>query len=284
MKVRNYEVGKLIGESSKIRIYLGKTEENETVIIKVAKTFEDGDLLAREASDFNLLRAFEGEVSRLQQELKGTAYSHYDWLFAQILNSFMEPSQDDRRINVYRVLDVDVERLTPLVKLHEETMIDYRSGIWMLGRLFKLYGFYELLALSGDNPVVHYPIFNPGDYLIAPREHRLVYYNYSGSIDDVVAYDSVKSIAKFLWEDWMISSSDEDSEESKRDEGSEESKRDEKFSKLMESFATEGRESFEEAHRELYRFVGEHYGIRYHPFTYRKRGSAIYDWQTIKEG
>ena len=45
LRVKNIEVGNRIGEASKFRIYSGKTDSGEQVILKVAKTFEDGDQL-----------------------------------------------------------------------------------------------------------------------------------------------------------------------------------------------------------------------------------------------
>lgn len=52
LRVKNIEVGNRIGEASKFRIYSGKTDSGEQVILKVAKTFEDGDILAEEASGY----------------------------------------------------------------------------------------------------------------------------------------------------------------------------------------------------------------------------------------
>ena len=45
LRVKNIEVGNRIGEASKSRIYPDKTDSGEQVILKVAKTFEDGDQL-----------------------------------------------------------------------------------------------------------------------------------------------------------------------------------------------------------------------------------------------
>jgi len=50
LRVKNIEVGNRIGEASKFRIYFGKTDNGKQVILKVAKAFEHGDILAEEAS------------------------------------------------------------------------------------------------------------------------------------------------------------------------------------------------------------------------------------------
>ncbi len=264
MKVRNYEVGTLIGESSKFRIYLGKSGE-EQVVIKVAKTFEDGENLAEEASWFNVLRAFIAQVERMQNDL-GSTNAHYDWLFAHLKSSFLESTQQDRRINVLEIIDVDFNKLIPLPKLCSQTKIDARTSVWILGRFLKMYSFYELLANSGDNPIVQYANFSPGDYFIGPERHRLIYYNHSGHVADVAANDYVITIAKFIL-DWVLAKDEESAEQ--------------KYFELLNDFAAKGRTTCSEAHAELYRLVSELWGIQYYPFTYCDQESGR--WKTIKE-
>lgn len=263
-KVRGIEVGNRIGEASKFRIYLGTTAENQQVIVKVAKTFEDGDILAEEAGKFNIIRAFNSDIAALEEQ-EGRQNSHYDWLFANLLSSFMEASQGDRRINIFTIPDTELSKLVPLKKLSTDTEIDSRSSVWILGRFLKMYSFFELLAASGDNPVKSYPLFSPSDYLIGPEHHRLVYYNFSGDMADVVAFDFVKAVAKFILEWAALDSNSEDQE----------------YLKLLEDFAKDGRSSFEEAHADLYNLVERLWGRKYHPFTYRERGTLI--WKNMKE-
>ncbi len=263
MKVRSYEVGNLIGEAPKFRIYLGH-DDGKNVVIKVAKTFEDGDLLIEEASWFNVLRAFIAQVAAMQEELDQID-AHYDWLFANLTSSFLEPTQQDRRINVLEVIDVDFNKLIPLSKLRSQTEIDARSSVWILGRFLKIYNFYELLAASGDNPIVQYANFSPGDYLVGPERHRLIYYNHSGATADVIANTYVMTIAKFMLE-WTAVEDDP---------------AEQKYYQLLSNFAAHGRATCKEAHTELYQLVNELWGIQYHPFTYRTQDTSR--WKTIKE-
>ena len=141
LRVRDIEVGNRIGEAPKFRIYLGTKNGEQPVILKVAKTFEDGDILAEEAGKFNVLRSFEEQVAKIEANQSGSN-SHYNWLFANLLSSFMEPTQGDRRINVFATPDVDLGKLIPLTKLYAETEIDTRTSIWILGRFFKFYSFF----------------------------------------------------------------------------------------------------------------------------------------------
>lgn len=264
LRVKNVEVGNRIGEASKFRIYSGKTNNGEQVILKVAKTFEDGDILAEEASKFNILRTFEMQVALLQEQQDHTS-SHYDWLFANLSSSFMEPTQGDRRINIFTIRDIDLNKLIPLTKLNDEIEIDARTSVWILGRFLKFYSFFELLTASEGNSVARYPLFSPDDYLVGPEKHRLIYYNFSGDMADVVAFDFVKTVAKFIL-DWTVIG-DDSSEQ--------------KYFDLIKDFSEYGRDSFETAHGDLYRVIEELWGIQYHPFTYRSRNTFI--WKTIKE-
>lgn len=266
MKVRNYEVGKPIGEAPKFRIYLGKDGEKQ-VIIKVAKTFEDGDSLAEEAKWFNLIGAFVSQVATMEEDL-GKNSSHYDWLFANLRSSFLESTQQDRRINVFEVVDTDFDKLTPLSKLQAQTKIDARTSVWILGRFLKIYGFYELLAVAGDNPIIRYADFSPDDYLIGPGRHRLIYYNHSGSIADVIASRYVKSIANFIAE-WVTIENDSAEQD---------------YFQLINDFATNGRATCKEAHSELYQLVSELWGIQYYPFTCYDRETNIRKTIDCKEG
>ena len=275
MEIRGITVGNLIGETSKVRLYLGEIPNKETtnktatskeVLIKVAKTFDDNGVLADEAGKFTALKAFEDEVSALQQQQSGQN-AHYDWLYARIENSFLEPTQGDRRINVYSMPDTQLNKLVPLPKLYAGAQIDARTSAWILGRLFKFFSFFELLAASGENPIVDYPCFSAGDFFIGPERHRVIYCNYSGEQRDVAAFDRVKKVTKYI-RDWVVI--DEDVLE------------DVKYSKLLTDLSELGRPTFEEAHRYFYEVIEQLWGIQYYPFTYRDRNEST--WKTIKEG
>lgn len=239
MELRGYEVGSQIGESSRCRLYLGSNAA-EQVVIKVAKTFDDGDFLADEASWFGIVNSFTKQVAAMQEKL-GETNAHYDWLFAELVSSFLEPTQDDRRINMFRFTDVALGDLVPLSKLRERTQIDVRTSVWILGRFLKIYSFYELMSDSGDNPIIRYANFSPGDFLIGPKRHRLIYYHHSGHVADVMATTYVRSIVQFIL-DWTAV----------EDDSSEQA-----YIELLQDLVKNGRTSFEETHTELYKLVKE---------------------------
>lgn len=254
-----------IAEAPRFRVYLGTQDDGQPVILKVAKTFDDGDVLVTEASRFNGLAALINQVAECES-IRNRQNSHYDWLFAHLQSSFMEPSQDDRRINVYTTPGAPLAELVPLTKLHASVEIDPRTSVWLLGRFFKLYGFYELKAVVENLSFASYPQFSPDDYLVGPERHNLVCYNLSKSLDDVVAYDFVATIAEFML-NWTVTTDDP---------------KEQAYQDLLQDLAKYGRAKFGQAHRDLYTLVRELWGIEYHPFTYRDRGAAF--WRHIEKG
>lgn len=263
-KVRGVEVDKLIGKSSKFQIYTGHMSDGTQAILKVAKTFDDGKTLAEDAKVFTVLKNFELHLREIAKFPSADAVN-YHLLFAKLLSSGLEETQGDRRINIYTVPETDLDSLVPLSKLYSQVQPDVRSSIWILGRLLKFYGMFEIMRVANDDDACKYPIFSEHDYLIGPRHHRVVYYNYSGEIYDVYATELVSKIAQYIL-DWVVM------------DGSPESL---KYQSLLASFANDGRNTAAEAHKELYDLVRELWGIEYHPFTYCTRGTTM--WKNIEE-
>ena len=268
MKVRDIEVGELIQESPTFRIYLGTAPDGREVVLKVAKTCDDGQPLIDEASTFSEMAIFEEQIAQFEEEQTGQN-SHYDWLFANLMKSFSEPTQGDRRINVFSMPDTEIAKLMQLQKLQSETEIDAKTSVWILGRLFKFYGFFELMGVGeGEEKefyTAEYPVFSPDNFFIGPERHRIICYNIPERTLCTFANDEVKAVTKFIL-DWLVVEDDPKEQE---------------YKELLEDFAARGREKFGNAHRELYELVRELWGRSYYPFTYRDRGTLL--WKTIKE-
>lgn len=255
---KGIKIGNKIGETSKFRIYTGE-KDGETLIVKVAKTFEDGEVLQREAAKFTGLNNQITHINTLAGPEAG-----YELLLAHIDKSFLEPTQGDRRINVLSSPKVSMDELVPLPKLYNNTVIDARTSVWILGRLYKFYNLFELVKSINSDDAVKYPLFSPGDYLVSPEYHRVVYYNFSGEIEDSLATNFVKAVTRFI-RTWV----DEDS--------------DKEYLNLLDRLTNEGRDTFEQAHQELYELVEKLWGIGYYPFTYKDKGTNYYKTITIKE-
>ena len=284
MTIKDIEVGSRFGETSKFRVYHGTMiDSRQPVIVKVAKTFEDGDVLAEEAAKFTRMRIFADELKKLEQKAKNKD-SGYGLLFANLEASFLEATQDDRRVNVFSIPEIEPEKLIPLPKLRDKLVIDLRTSAWILGRLFKFYSFFELQAEEDDIPFARYPTFLPSDFLIAPREHRLIYYNFSDEEWDVVAFETIKPIVSFI-SDWC-----EPKIEDVRSggeyyipffKGDKTATEMHDYLTMLERFKTKGCYSFSNAHKEFYKTIEELWGIEYYPFTYHS--SKTTSWHTIKE-
>lgn len=264
IKVRNIEVGNLIGESSRFRVYLGHLPEDQKVIAKVAKTINDNIILTEDARAFNRLKDFELHLREVAKYPCADAVN-YHLLFARLTSSFIEESQKDRRINVFTTPEIDLDDVTPLSQLSSQVEIDSRTSVWIIGRFFKFYSMFEIMRIAENDDACRYPVFSEHDYLVGPKNHRLIYYNYSGEIYDIIATDLVKAISKYMLSWIVFDNTDKDI----------------KYHQLLDDLATNGRTTAAEAHSDLYDLIRELWGIQYHPFTYRQRETMT--WKSIEE-
>ena len=266
MKIRGIEVdpNDFFAQTKRFRVYLGNSDKDGPVILKVAKTFDDNDVLNEDAATCTRLRISSQEIDEYELR-KGENRSRFDLLFTNLISTFIEPTQGDRRINVYQAPDTELSKLLPLSKLIADYEIDARSCVWMIGRIFKFYILFEMDELNGETVGARYPDFYPEDYLVGPERHRVIYYNYSGGELDSIADDYVKAIAKcFL--DWIVVNDEAE----------------QKIYDLLKDFSEHGRSKFYEAHTDLYALARELWGRGvYYPFTYRVRGTIA--WQKQKE-
>ena len=248
-----------IADAKKFQIYTGR-EKDKPVIIKVAKTFEDGIMLQQEAAKLTQISAFAKHVDNLQDETCGES-ARYGSLIAHLEHSFLD-TELDRRTNIISFSDADLNKLTPLAKLYNLTDIDTRTSVWVLGKIFKFYSLFELMAVENNTHIKQYPLFTLNDYLVGPERHNVVYYNYSGYSEDCIATNFVKAIARTIRK-WIVNKLEDD------DKGI-------KYLELVDDFASNGRITFELAHSDLYNLVESLWGIEYHPFTYRNKGAIIF--------
>lgn len=263
VQIQNISVEDLIGQSSKFRVYLGHIEDRPA-IVKIAKTFDDNEVLIDDARMFTTLKNLHLHLKDMSNRLHEKVID-YDKLFANLERSFMEESQGDRIINVYTILDMNLDSMMPLAKLSNQFEIDVRTSVWIIGRLFKFYGMFELLEVVEHSDACKYPIFSPNDYFIGPEVHRLVYYNFSKEIQDIYATDIIRHISKYMLS-WIVFTEDE---------------KDQRYRSLLSDLVENGRETAEQAHKDLYDLVRELWGIQYYPFTYRTRETL--NWKIMKE-
>ena len=238
-----------IADGKKFRVYTGLSGE-DMVVVKVANTVDDNSKLKAETVNFCELRIFDHYINSFQRETLGVEPVNYKRLFANLKSSFLD--EDGRMVNVFSFPDIEVDKLIPLLKIYKDMKIDARTSVWILGRLFKLYSMSELEAVMHKTDIKKYRLFSLGDYLIGPESHELVYYNYSGVVDSLSAVSFIKVISKTI-DEWVIRTGDSL-------EG--------QYLSLLDDFKENGRETFDNAHEELYKLIRCIWGSKYHPFTY----------------
>lgn len=263
----------VVGETDKFRIYIGVSHGlsgDQPVILKVAQNPSGNDLLAAESGRISRLNAFADEITEIETGKVESEKSRPDLLVAVLVHSYVDTSQLGHRINVFTTPEVGPGGLVALAELYERVEIDPRTSVWILGRLFKFYSIFEMIAerertRKDARPMYEYPLFSPGDYLIGPWRHRVIYYNYSeGALGYYLdATDFVKVMSKYILE-WTVFGSD-----------------DKTYREMLSDLAEHGRSTFKEAHADFYQLVEELWGVKYHPFTYRYRGEA--EWKTMRE-
>lgn len=254
--IKNIEIINKIAEAKRYDIYSG-IEDGKYLIVKVSKSIEDSSVLNEEAAELMRLNVASRSIDRIEDEHKYIK-SRYDRLFIQLKKSFFD-GEDLKRVIVLGSDTVDIENLVPLTKLHNNVIIDARTSAWIIGRLFKFYGLYEIMALMDNSNIIEYPLFTPNSFLIGPNEHNLMYYNMAGKSQEVKATSFVKAIAKFI-KDWAEPVSDEDNE----------------YMALINDMASNGRDNFDSSHEELYKTIRKLWGKEFYQFTYKDRGTLCF--------
>jgi len=257
LEIAGYEIAKKIEGPTDVDLYIGHKQDEE-VLIKVAKGSAGEAHLFDELKRFNQIRAFLPEAKRLRPP-DGGPCPLYDNLFAQLIDTFLVPG-DDLRVNVFRLGESKMCDLTPLSELRK-VEIDIRTGAWILERLFMVYEFYELLAEDGDIPVISYPKFSENDYLVDPRNQRLLYYNFSGPATDLTGDKLIRKVVK-SFRKWIVDTG----------EASE-------MKSLLADLESCGAIFFDQAYTKLSGLAYQLWGDQYYPFTYREPGSKT--WRTL---
>lgn len=189
-----------------------------------------------------------------------TARVHYDWLFPQLVDSFItDETQGSRQANLLSIIDGDVSDYVPMVKLIDKFKIDAKTAAWIFGRFLKLQAFLEDVGVIFN--------FRSDQVLIDPRRHRVVYLGWSQQ-GDPASYGSVK-FAAITMRDWL------------EDNGTE---HEEDFRKLLNFLIDNPKSSVSEgasAHRMLYDNLEKWWGHSYYPFTYFDRNTLT--WHQIND-
>jgi hypothetical protein len=154
-------VEKPLGATDTFNLYQCILPDTRVCILKIASSIEHNGLLDREAY---LLQTMQDEAASLEKEYvskkKGDKMLNYQLLFPKLIESFIDPGQDKRRINVLSLFEntddegnitsIKLEDDVPLSHLEsrERVYIDHRTSAWILGKLIKLLSFAHALGIS----------------------------------------------------------------------------------------------------------------------------------------
>lgn len=284
MRIQDVEVGELLTETEYTRIYSGKKDDGESVIFKIAKTFDENWALSEEINQFC---NFERKVELLK-DFNQTSYSPnpYKFLFVKLESFKKELSQYDRLVAIYSTRGIKLENLVALPKLYEKVEIDLQTSSWILGRILKWFFFQEITyheeikngetkeyACYDIKSDTKYPKWDPESFLICAEEHRLMYYSspldYDKAGENIESHDEkptyyvpklIKPIIKYI-RDWTVIEKP--------------TKKEQQFLKVFDTISKA--KSFYHAYVDYYTAVRETWSISIYPFTYRSRGSTTWE-------
>lgn len=156
-------VGQLLGATSTYRLYEYLDHEGPS-ILKIAKAAKDNSILDKEAF---ILKTMAEEAKFLENDyakFETGQMLNYQYCFPTLIDSFIDTTQDNRRINILGLSQISqkLEDLAPLSHLvkKENVRVDPRTSAWIIGKLLKILVFSQsqnisIGRLSGDNILIN---------------------------------------------------------------------------------------------------------------------------------
>lgn len=143
-------------------------------LLKIAQNSDDNQLLATEALVLNRLRGFAREIDDTRQE--GTKPFNYGNFFPELVDSFVSPTQGNRRINILSFPD-PVESTSQLTQLSsliskENIYVDPRTSVWILGKTLKILGMAQDIGISNGN-------IDGSNVLIEKERHGIILFDWA---------------------------------------------------------------------------------------------------------
>lgn len=231
--------------------HVGKLDD-QYALIKVSRAYEHDAALATEARWFensSAIISFLTHALRISYKISNI-----------VLKAFYPgelPNQPAHAI--YEYPGVDFESLITISELRKATVLDACTNARILHSLLSFYGALELSTFS---PI--YPIFSAKNYLISLQQQHIVYYNYSGTDQDLDANSIITTLAKFMF-DWVPHTSNNG------------------YLDLLQNFINHDYEDCITARKDLWQLMLELWGqnISEHPFTYYLRNDRKREWKQI---
>jgi hypothetical protein len=239
-----YGVGSLVAQNNSFRLQKCWDDSDREMLFQIAVDASHNAALARSSWALKKLKESSDKTeAHYQKKHKGAL--NYDLGFPELTDSFVFEGQGSRQVNILRFREVlELEKVSPLVKIWKGGLrIDLPTSAWILGKLLKTISFaadnrIQIKDLSGNNVLIH------------ADQHYVIIFDWS----DIVIHDSfvpasiikeeIKQAAKLV-----IKALGGDLDLARVNDA------DLPYTKLLQSFATEGMSDLHKAHATFYDVV-----------------------------
>ena len=173
-----YHVGKLVAEAENYCFYLCHRDgDDKDLLLQIASEPVNNGVLDRYAFILDKMARRASAVEEEFAKTKGDSKTvlNYDLGFPEVVESFICPEQDGRRVNIlsFRLVD-DVHKMVPISNITERNhfRVDIRTSAWILGKTLKMLTF-------AHSEGVTIGLLDGNNILIEPERHYVVLFDWS---------------------------------------------------------------------------------------------------------
>ncbi len=176
-----YQVGDIVAKTDVFNLYkCKKSDSDRELLFQIAATLAQNGLIYRSAF---ILAGFKRKAEILEEEYQKVINNPEKSLgfrfgFPELVESFMSPEQDNRRVNILGFQNVfEVGKMVPLINLtqKDQLRVDTKTSAWIMGKTLKMLDFvYEHNAVSVGG-------MGEENILIEPDMHYVVIFDFSRS-------------------------------------------------------------------------------------------------------
>lgn len=260
-KISRYEVIKRIGHDRSMNYYVCQNEVEEWLILAIAVTMEqNGDV---DRVSYLLKRTAIGSDETEREYAEQTQNSnklHYDWLFPQVVESFILQEQGQRNIVILRFLDANLRKSFALKQIVDNKQrVDLKTSAWIMGRMLKLLGFLH------ENRILT-PIWL-NSFLLEPENHRLLMLEWTDATLSMQVTKAQSCMAIRQAAECTMTLLDVQCFDNGWKYPYPIAEGELRYIILLQEMQRGEYYDAYEAHREFYALIGELWGRKYHPFT-----------------
>lgn len=149
MEIRNgpnlYRVYEKVADSINYRLYLCEQDATKRqCLLQIATAVGHNGKLDRAAYILKELKRYADEVEKeYMDKNKGKDSLNYELGFPELVDSFVYPEQNNKRVNIYAFRCVEnVHSMIPLVFITKQRLrVDLRTSAWIMGKALKVIDF-----------------------------------------------------------------------------------------------------------------------------------------------